>query len=80
VTRFQVDPPEKTTFHSYGPVISPDGEALPPWSSALTELRQLWIRDLDSLTGRILPGPPDQVGTRFGHPTAARSASYPAGS
>ncbi len=69
VTRFQVNPPEKTTFHSsYAPVISPDGRSLAAVIIGADGVRQLWIRDLDSLTGRILPGVPDQVASPFWSP------------
>jgi Tol biopolymer transport system component len=62
--RFQIYPPEKTTFANNGdnpPAISPDGSKL-----AFTTLGQdgrvrIWIRDLDALDARVLAGTEEAI-------------------
>src|SRR5262249_51502861 len=73
----QVYPPEKATFHSFGPAISPDGRRLAVVLNG-AEGRQLWVRDLDSLTGRLLPGISDLAGQPFWSPDS-RSIGFTAG-
>src|SRR5262249_25413028 len=53
--RFSVQPPPNTRFAPLPPSVSPDGRkiALGVVSEGKNEI---WIRDLDSLTARSLPG------------------------
>ncbi len=57
-TRFVVLPPEKTRFglQSYSFSISPDGTRLALLAVDSSGKRQLWIRNLDSLSAQALPG------------------------
>jgi eukaryotic-like serine/threonine-protein kinase len=55
VVRFTVPPPEKGTFGPNGlPQISPDGRRIAYIARAEGGPNQLWVRDLDSLTARLL--------------------------
>ena len=55
VLRFSILPPEKTSFERDTPAISPDGRHL---ALVVTSggRNTIWLRDLDSLTFRPLPG------------------------
>jgi serine/threonine protein kinase len=56
VLRFFVPPPEKSTFASTStPAVSPDGRRL-AFVATSGGKDGLWVRDLDSLTARLLPG------------------------
>jgi hypothetical protein len=53
--RFQIAPPEKTSFENYiAP--SPDGRRLAFTATGADGRPSLWIRSLDSLEARLLPG------------------------
>ncbi|MBI3666260.1 MAG: protein kinase [Acidobacteria bacterium] len=54
--RFQIFPPEKTSFADNAPAISPDGRRLAFTASAPNTPPQLWVRPLDSLTVQPLAG------------------------
>ncbi len=59
--RFELSPPEKSTFNfsgfSAGPVaLSPDGRMLVYGVAAADGQIQLWVRKLDELTAQALPG------------------------
>jgi Tol biopolymer transport system component len=54
--RFQMYPPEKSSFHSFA--LSPDGRRL-AFSAITAGRRALWLRDLDSVTPRLLAGTED---------------------
>ncbi|MBI4906627.1 MAG: serine/threonine-protein kinase [Acidobacteria bacterium] len=54
--RFHVPPPENSTFSRYGMVLSPDGRNLAFIAAGGGGLSMLWLRPLDSLTARALPG------------------------
>jgi Tol biopolymer transport system component len=58
VTRFQIDALPGTAFnYTYtGTAISPDGRAIVMRLASATDAPSLWIRPLDSLTARPLPG------------------------
>ena len=59
VLKLFVPPPEKATFDSLNiPVVSPDGRRV---ADVIDQdgRRGVWVRDLDSLTGRLLPGTDD---------------------
>jgi Tol biopolymer transport system component len=56
VVRFLVNPPDKMTFYPSGPALSPDGRHLAAVVFGPDGVRQLWVRDMDSLAGRLLPG------------------------
>jgi Tol biopolymer transport system component len=54
---FQVPLPEKMTMDWFDvPVVSPDGQRLVLPGVAADGARHLWLRSLDSLTERLLPG------------------------
>ena len=57
LVRFSVLPPERATFHQpmSPPAVSPDGRRL-AFVADINGHTALWIRDLDSLTARQLPG------------------------
>jgi Tol biopolymer transport system component len=54
--RFTVHPPEKTTFDSPNLTISPDGRHLAFQATDASGKRLLWVRPLDSVSARQLPG------------------------
>jgi serine/threonine protein kinase/Tol biopolymer transport system component len=56
--RFQFFPPEKTKFGT-GFALSPDGRHLAFTATAEDGRTRLWVRDLDSLEARLLPGTED---------------------
>jgi hypothetical protein len=64
IVRLSVPPPEKTSFNSAGGVnapyvsISPDGKHL-AFIAVSDNVRRIWIRSLDSLEARPLPGTDD---------------------
>jgi serine/threonine-protein kinase len=53
--RFQIAPPEKTSFENYV-VPSPDGRRLAFTATGADGRTSLWVRSLDSLDARLLPG------------------------
>ena len=53
--RFQIPPPEKAGFASAPPVLSPDGRRLAFISGSTGDV-QIWVRSLDALDARALPG------------------------
>ena len=54
-------PPEKSTQVNAGPpAVSPDGRRI-AFSATVDGKRMLWVRDLDSLQSRILPGTENAV-------------------
>jgi Tol biopolymer transport system component/predicted Ser/Thr protein kinase len=55
VLKMSVLPPEKATFTTSLPAVSPDGRRL-AFAAALDGKDQLWVRDLDSLAARALTG------------------------
>lgn len=57
LTRFYVDPPEKMSFN--GSTVSPDSRNLLFEVNAPDGKRQIWIRPLDSLAARPIPGTED---------------------
>jgi Tol biopolymer transport system component len=66
--RFQVALSEKTALFPQGaPVISPDARRLAAVISA-GGATQLWLRELDLLTGRLLPGTESTTGSPFWSP------------
>jgi Tol biopolymer transport system component len=60
VTRFSVAPPEGGTFDALpfdpSPAVSPDGRQLAFVASAGNFVDHLWVRSLDSVAARALPG------------------------
>lgn len=56
VTRFNIDLPPGTRVDSTPPAISPDGKLLAFGAVSSQGLAQLWMRPLDSLASRPLPG------------------------
>jgi len=81
VVRFQIPPPEKTNYSNATlPVLSPDGRQLAFVASADgSNFGQVWIRSLDTLEARVLPGTenaglvlfwsPDSRSLAFGYTT-----------
>jgi Tol biopolymer transport system component len=67
VVRFQVPPPEKSNFGPYPPAISPDGRQLAYIVGAGAEAR-IWVRSLDTLEARALPGTENAVSSVFWSP------------
>jgi Tol biopolymer transport system component len=54
--KFEFPPPEKGTLIQFGPpAVSPDGRRV-AFAAAVDGKRMLWVRDLDSLESRMLPG------------------------
>jgi tRNA A-37 threonylcarbamoyl transferase component Bud32 len=53
--RFQIAPPEKSRFDIYLP-LSPDGRRIAFTAAGPDGRIGLWVRDLDSLEARLLPG------------------------
>jgi serine/threonine protein kinase len=83
VTRAFILPPEKTTFApvgiSGGPVtISPDGRLLAFSARDESGKQLLWIRPLDSVTARILPGT-EEAGYPFWSPDSQFVAFFAGG-
>ncbi|HXB70266.1 MAG TPA: protein kinase [Candidatus Acidoferrales bacterium] len=54
--RFQIPAPEKTSFGSTGMALSPDGRQLAFIASGVDGRAMLWVRPLDSVVARALPG------------------------
>jgi Tol biopolymer transport system component len=54
--RFQILAPDKASFGNSGPVLSPDGHRLAFIASGPDGQRMVWVRPLDSLAARALPG------------------------
>jgi Tol biopolymer transport system component len=65
VTRFQIAPPEKHDFSLYLD-LSPDGRKLLFTAQSPDGRIRLWVRDMDSLTARQLPG--TEITNGFGSP------------
>ncbi len=57
--RFQIPAPEKSTFRNGPPLISPDGRRVAFVASATDGRFMIWVRPLDSLEARPLPGTDD---------------------
>jgi eukaryotic-like serine/threonine-protein kinase len=55
VVRFQIAPPDDASFAN-GPVLSPDGRSLVFEAPGADGRVMLWVRSLDALTARPLPG------------------------
>ena len=62
VMRFQIPAPEKASFAPTAPSISPDGKKLAFVAFDAGGHRQLWIRSLDTLEARAVPGTDDVAG------------------
>jgi eukaryotic-like serine/threonine-protein kinase len=58
VLRYQISPPQKTSFGT-ALALSPDGRHLAFTATAQDGRTRLWVRDLDSLDSRPLPGTED---------------------
>src|SRR5688500_13125772 len=54
--RFQIPPPEKSDYGTGGMALSPDGRKLAFITSAASGQPMLWVRSLDALDSRALPG------------------------
>ena len=54
--RFQIPPPEKSSFSSYGMALSPDGRKLALLAAAVDGQSALWVRPLDSVEAHRLAG------------------------
>ncbi len=65
-TRFQIEPPPGHTFDSYV-ALSPDGKRLAFTAATVRREITLWVRDLESLEARQLPGTLN-AGTPFWSP------------
>ncbi|MBZ5579127.1 MAG: protein kinase [Acidobacteriia bacterium] len=80
VMRFQVPPPEKMNFtFTAPPVISPDGRRLAFFANGDGGgLGQIWVRSLDTLEARMLPGTENAGGALFWSPDS-RSLAFGAG-
>ena len=78
--RFQVPPADKTVFSfSAPPVVSPDGRLLAFIANADGgAFGQVWIRRLDSLEARPVPGTENAVGALFWSPDS-RSLAFGSG-
>jgi serine/threonine protein kinase/Tol biopolymer transport system component len=55
ITKLSILPPEGATFDRELPAVSPDGRHV-AFQALTAGQTQLWVRDLDSLTSRPLPG------------------------
>jgi len=55
VVKLSLLPPENTIFENDFPALSPDGRHL-AFAATTGQERKLWVRDLDSLAARPLPG------------------------
>jgi len=64
-TRFQIEPPAKTTFGIYVSV-APDGRKLAFTAASMDGRVHLWVRDIDALQARELPG--TEIRSGFGSP------------
>ena len=73
VVRFQVPPPEKATFLTSPPVLSPDGKKLAFIANSGTQM--VWVRPLDTLEARPLPGTEGAAAALFWSPDS-RSIAY----
>ena len=79
VTRFQIEPLEKTTLVAAPPIVSPDGRRL---AFVATEggVTRLWVRSLDVLDARPLTGTDGVGGNTFAWSPDSRSIAYFQGS
>ena len=72
--RFEIPLPEKTTFTGGAPVVSPDGHKLAFALSGVDGQSRLWIRSLDTLEVRPLPGTEGVNGWPFWSPDGSSVA------
>jgi Tol biopolymer transport system component len=73
LVRFQVPAPEKATFQNAPPVLSPDGKKLAFIVNTGTTM--VWVRSLDTLEARPLPGTEGAAAALFWSPDS-RSIAY----
>jgi Tol biopolymer transport system component len=75
VTRFAVPAPEKSIFIGTPPAISPDGRTLAFAASIPDGRTQIWLKPMNSLEARVLPGT-DGVGAPIFWSPDGRSLAY----
>jgi serine/threonine protein kinase len=56
VTRFEIHAPQGTTLPLGTPAVSPDGRTIAFVASDTQQVRRLYVRQLDSVDARVLPG------------------------
>jgi serine/threonine protein kinase/WD40 repeat protein len=76
VVRFQIPPPGKTDFSNPTVSVSPDGKYVAFIANGPSGTNQLWVRSLDSLEARPLPGADAALPGFFWSPDS-RSIGYP---
>jgi serine/threonine protein kinase len=67
VATFQIDAPEKTTIAS-APFLSPDGRTVAFVATTSDGVRSIWVRSLDALEARRLPGTENAIENIFWSP------------
>jgi len=73
--QFLLDTPEDLTFWDYSPLaVSPDGRHVTFVVGSSDGNRQLWIRSMDSLEARALPGTEGALGGQFWSPDSTEVA------
>jgi Tol biopolymer transport system component len=77
---FVLDTPEDLTFWDYSPLaLSPDGRHVSFVATSSDGTRRLWLRSMDSLEARALPGTEGALGAQIWSPDSA-SIAFAAGS
>ena len=73
ITRFQMNAPENTDLGIYL-VLSPDGRKLAFTAQGKDGRTRIWVRDLDAVAARLLPG--TEISSGFGSPFWSPDSRY----